>query len=104
MSIDHRDVILQLIRDYQSLNSAQVEYRDSSPTALQFSRILRSNRPIVFRGLIAIRVFITSIEAISHWPALRKWNHPDYLRRTMGDRLITVAETPNGYVRLENIG
>jgi hypothetical protein len=52
MSIDHRDVMLQLIREYQSFNLSQIEYRDSPPTALEFSRVLRSNRPVVFRSAL----------------------------------------------------
>jgi len=54
MSVGHRDVMLQLIREYQSLNSPHVEYRDSSPTPLEFSRILRSNRPVVFKSSILL--------------------------------------------------
>jgi hypothetical protein len=50
MSIAHRDVILQLIREYQALNTPNIEYRNSSPAALEFSRILNSNRPVVFKS------------------------------------------------------
>jgi len=50
MPVGHVDVMLQLIRDYQSLNSPIVESFDQSPTSLEFSRILRSNRPVVFRS------------------------------------------------------
>ena len=50
MSIVHRDVILQLIREYQALNAPNIEYRNSAPTALEFSRILNSNRPVVFKS------------------------------------------------------
>lgn len=52
MSITHRDVMLQLIREYQSLNNPQIECRDSPPSALEFSRILMSNRPVVFKSAI----------------------------------------------------
>jgi hypothetical protein len=50
MPVDHRDVIIQLIREYQSLGLSQVEYFDGPPSALQFSRILRANRPVIFKG------------------------------------------------------
>lgn len=56
MSINHRDVILQLVREYQSFNLSQIEYRDSPPTALEFSRILRSNRPVVFRSALSFPI------------------------------------------------
>jgi jumonji domain-containing protein 7 len=82
--MSYRQVTTRLVREYQELNDSQVEYRDK-PTALDFSRIVRSNRPVVFR------------DCISHWPALRRWKDPEYLRETMGDQEITVAETPNGY-------
>jgi hypothetical protein len=50
MSITYCNVILQLIREYQALNAPSVEYRNSPPTALEFSRILNSNRPVVFKS------------------------------------------------------
>jgi hypothetical protein len=50
MTSGHQDVILQLIREYQALNASEIEYRNSSPTPLEFSRIVRSNRPVVFKS------------------------------------------------------
>jgi hypothetical protein len=50
MSIGHRDVMIQLVHEYQSLNDAHIEYRHC-PTALDFSRIVKSNRPVVFTGI-----------------------------------------------------
>lgn len=93
MSITHRDVMIQLIREYQSLNDTGVDYR-SSPTALEFSRIVRSNRPVVFTST---SFGFVNIDSIAHWRALSKWNDPEYLREVMSDQMITVAETPNGY-------
>src|ERR1700738_3359926 len=43
-----QNVMIQLIREYQELNDGHIEYRNSPPTALEFSRIVRSNRPVVF--------------------------------------------------------
>jgi hypothetical protein len=93
MSITHRDVMIQLIREYQSLNDTSVDYR-SSPTALEFSRIVRSNRPVVFTST---SFEFVDIDSISHWPALSRWEDPGYLGDVMGDQMITVAETPDGY-------
>jgi len=89
--------MLQLIRDYRSFNSPHVEYRES-PTALEFSRLLQSNRPVIFTSAFHfITKFLIAIDAISNWPALSKWQSPEYLRKIMSDQLITVAETPDGY-------
>ena len=51
MSIHYRDIIFHLIREYRSLNSSEIEYREGTPSALEFARIVRTNRPLVFRGL-----------------------------------------------------
>ena len=37
--------------------------------------------------------------AAKNWESTKKW-HPLYLREIMGSEIITVAETPNGYVWL----
>jgi hypothetical protein len=50
MSITHKDVLLQLIREYQSFHGDQVEYLSAPPTALEFSRIVSRNRPVVIRS------------------------------------------------------
>ena len=97
MSISHKDVILQLMRDYQSFHALDVEHLNSPPTALEFSRIVARNRPVVFDSNWTHIHSLTVIDATSDWPALPKWRDPDYLRRVMGSQLITVAETPDGY-------
>jgi hypothetical protein len=51
MSASHQDILLQLIRDYQSFNSPEIEYRNVSPSAVEFSRFVRSNRSVVFRSM-----------------------------------------------------
>jgi hypothetical protein len=95
MSPSHYDVMLNLVREYQSLNGVQVEYRDSPPTALEFLRIVHSNRPVVFKGRPSLCLLIS--DSLSHWPALHKWTSPEYLLEVMQDQMISVAETPNGY-------
>ncbi|KAK2583857.1 hypothetical protein KPH14_001133 [Odynerus spinipes] len=42
------------------------------------------NLPVVIRG------------GVQHWPAVRKWSIT-YLRKILGNKLILVAVTPNGY-------
>jgi hypothetical protein len=95
MSASHQDVLLQLIRDYQSFNSHEIEYRNVPPSAVEFSRFVRSNRPVVFKSMPFLSLF-DHPDTISAWPALRKWKDMDYLREAMGDYVVTVAETPNG--------
>lgn len=97
MRSSHYDVILSLVREYQSLNGIQIEYRDFPPTALEFSRILRSNRPVVFKGRNSFFIAYP-LGAIIDWPAMKMWSNPEYLREILGDQIISVAETPNGYI------
>ncbi|XP_071449889.1 bifunctional peptidase and (3S)-lysyl hydroxylase Jmjd7 [Hetaerina americana] len=42
------------------------------------------NLPVVLKG------------AVNHWPAIKKWTN-DYLRSAIGDKVVQVAATPNGY-------
>ncbi|KAL4224639.1 JmjC domain-containing protein 7 [Mactra antiquata] len=42
------------------------------------------NKPVVING------------ALNHWPAMKKWKD-NYLREKIGDTVVTVAVTPNGY-------
>lgn len=61
-----------------------VQVLETPPTALEFARIVAANRPVLIRG------------AISHWPALSRWTS-SYLKDTVGDHVVTVAVTPDGY-------
>uniref|UniRef100_H2Z173 Bifunctional peptidase and (3S)-lysyl hydroxylase JMJD7 n=1 Tax=Ciona savignyi TaxID=51511 RepID=H2Z173_CIOSA len=62
-----------------------VETHDGAPTALEFHRKwVARNVPCVFRNII------------DHWPALHRWNEA-YLARRMGEKLIDVAVTPDGF-------
>ena len=99
MSVQHKDAIVQLIREYQSFHTLEVEHLNSAPTALEFSRIVARNRPVVFDSYTLDRIpSLTGIDAMSGWQALLKWRDPEYLRRVVGDQLVTVAETPDGYL------
>jgi hypothetical protein len=57
MTVSHQDVALQLIRDYQSFNSHSIECCIVPPTALEFSRYVRSNRPIVIKSCTISDIF-----------------------------------------------
>ncbi|XP_029349598.1 bifunctional peptidase and (3S)-lysyl hydroxylase JMJD7 isoform X2 [Echeneis naucrates] len=62
-----------------------VPYLEDPPDPLQFYRDwIGPNKPCIIRN------------AISHWPALSKWT-PEYLRKKVGSKVISVAVTPNGY-------
>ena len=55
------------------------------PTPLEFYRNwVSKNVPCLFKN------------AISHWPALKKWNNT-YLTEKLGSKNLTVAVTPNGF-------
>ncbi|CAG2063544.1 unnamed protein product [Timema podura] len=54
-------------------------------SALDFHRRWVSpNLPVLFKG------------AVTHWSAIGKWDVP-YFRKTLSDKKVTVAVTPNGY-------
>ncbi|XP_009894030.1 PREDICTED: cytosolic phospholipase A2 beta-like [Charadrius vociferus] len=62
-----------------------VPYLDRPPSPLEFYREWVSpNKPCVIQN------------AISHWPALKKWTSA-YLREVVGPKVVSVAVTPNGY-------
>ncbi|XP_026691491.2 bifunctional peptidase and (3S)-lysyl hydroxylase JMJD7-like [Ciona intestinalis] len=62
-----------------------VERYDGAPSALEFHRKWVSrNIPCLFQN------------AINHWPALEKWEC-SYLAEKLGDKVIQVAVTPDGY-------
>jgi len=57
----------------------------SPPSPLTFYRdYVSANLPVLIRG------------AVDEWPALERWRSNDYLRRAMGDQLVSVACTPHG--------
>ncbi|KAJ1992937.1 hypothetical protein H4R33_000813 [Dimargaris cristalligena] len=73
-----------LVTEAQELNVGAVTELDQVPTPLEFMRYVAQNRPFVVRG------------GARHWPARTQWSN-DHLRSIMGDQLVTVAITPNGY-------
>ncbi|KNE67227.1 hypothetical protein AMAG_12298 [Allomyces macrogynus ATCC 38327] len=57
---------------------------EGTPTALEFLRHVRANRPVIFAGLA------------KNWPAMRKWT-TEYLAKAMGETEVTISMTPTGY-------
>ena len=78
------DTCKGLIEDYYELNPNKIDVFDEEPSALEFMRFVAKNRPFIIRG------------GASDWQACRKWNI-NYLKDTVGDRLVKVAITPKGY-------
>ncbi|XP_031735253.1 bifunctional peptidase and (3S)-lysyl hydroxylase JMJD7 isoform X1 [Anarrhichthys ocellatus] len=67
-----------------------VPYLEESPDPLQFYRDwIGPNKPCIIRN------------ACSHWPALTRWT-PEYLRETVGSKVVSVAVTPHGYADAVN--
>ncbi|KAM8708277.1 hypothetical protein ACLKA7_015277 [Drosophila subpalustris] len=63
----------------------QITELEKLPNALEFAReYYAKNAPVVIRG------------AVAHWPAVKKWT-PEYLQKTLDDKVVDVAVTPNGY-------
>ncbi|CAF0921128.1 unnamed protein product [Adineta ricciae] len=56
------------------------------PSPLTFYRdYVSRNKPVVIKG------------ALNQWPALSKWTDSQYLRTQLGDQLVTIDITPDGY-------
>ncbi|KAF9999787.1 hypothetical protein BGZ65_004917 [Modicella reniformis] len=96
--------ICSLISEVQDFNPSTIE-RIELPTALEFHRYIAANRPVIItlpttaRTLYASSLTnstLTPQEQEWAWPAFTKWTN-EYLCKTMGDKKITVACTPNGW-------
>ncbi|XP_036326241.1 bifunctional peptidase and (3S)-lysyl hydroxylase Jmjd7 [Rhagoletis pomonella] len=58
---------------------------DQIPNPIEFARnFYAKSQPVVIRN------------AVKHWPAVQKWN-PSYLEQMLGNKLLDVTTTPNGY-------
>jgi len=72
--------------------SKDVPILEEIPSPLKLYRdYVAPNVPVIFRG------------AAKHWPAIKKWT-PIYLRNKIGDKIVTVTVTPNGYADAPNDG
>lgn len=85
-------------------NLSTVE-RIGLPTALEFHRYVAANRPVIItlpptattlHEPSSTRLAPTSQEQQWTWPAFTKWTN-EYLCKTLGEKEITVACTPNGW-------
>lgn len=75
----------KLCRDYQDLNSSFATELHHTPTALEFSRFVSSNRPLVVRNHGADE------------PALLKWTN-QYLIDALDGKQVKIAVSPDGLV------
>ncbi|KAH8999275.1 cupin-like domain-containing protein [Lactarius akahatsu] len=64
------------------LNGGHYDILESPPSPVEFSQICHISRPVLIKGYKI--------------PNLQRWSNK-YLADTMGDRLLSVAVTPNGY-------
>ncbi|KAI9466852.1 cupin-like domain-containing protein [Lactarius psammicola] len=64
------------------LNGSHYDTLESPPSPVEFSQICRISRPVLIKGYKI--------------PNLQRWSNK-YLVDTMGDSLLSVAVTPNGY-------
>ncbi|XP_046465563.1 bifunctional peptidase and (3S)-lysyl hydroxylase JMJD7 isoform X2 [Neodiprion pinetum] len=61
------------------------------------SEVERSISPLIFhREYVSKNLPLLIRGGVSQWPAIGKWNIP-YFRETLGDKIVSVAVTPNGY-------
>ncbi|KAJ7591015.1 Clavaminate synthase-like protein [Mycena floridula] len=72
-----------LSQEYHDHNGSYIQILESPPTSLEFAKIVRISRPVVIKGL--------------QIPASSKTWTDKYLAETMGDKPISIAQTPNGY-------
>ncbi len=79
-----QDPIVELITNYNELNSSVIEELHDEPSALEFMRYVARNTPFVVRG------------AAADWQATKTWT-VDYLKHFLGDEPVNVAVTPAGY-------
>ncbi|KAF9399055.1 JmjC domain-containing protein 7 [Mortierella sp. AD011] len=95
--------ISTLISEAQEFNLSTIE-RIEIPTALEFHRYVSANRPVIITLPSAattihepsMRASPTAEEKQWAWPAFTKWTN-EYLSKTLGEKEITVACTPNGW-------
>jgi len=79
------DPIIELLTTYNELNSPRIDELSEVPSALEFMRYVRANRPFVVRG------------AARDWSATRTWN-VETLKDLLEGQSVQVAVTPAGYV------
>lgn len=73
----------RMVHDYQSFNSSTPDSLDRSPTALEFSKYVHLNRPLVIRGEGA------------RYAGMQHWSE-EYLVEKMAQRMLAITITPDG--------
>ncbi|KAI8149323.1 putative pla2g4b [Fennellomyces sp. T-0311] len=85
MSAHMEEQFVKFIEEYQEINGSHIHVYDAPPSPVEFLRnSVHPNRPAIIKN------------AFSHWPAYTLWTN-EYLRDKIGDSIVTVATTPNGY-------
>ncbi|KAK4703976.1 peptidyl-lysine (3S)-dioxygenase / protease, partial [Phenoliferia sp. Uapishka_3] len=79
------DTLQRLVKDYQDLNPRFIQAIDHTPSAVEFSKFVTANRPLVFRGQ-------GHREEIA---ALYRWSN-SYLVEKLGGRRVAIAVSPDG--------
>jgi hypothetical protein len=79
------DPIIELLITYNELNCSSIEELSEAPSALEFMRFVKQNRPFVIRG------------GASDWEATTTWN-VSVLKDLLKGQSVNVAVTPKGYV------
>ncbi|GJJ69276.1 peptidyl-lysine (3S)-dioxygenase / protease [Entomortierella parvispora] len=95
--------IVSLISEVQDFNPSTID-RIELPTPLEFHRYVAANRPVIISlppsattiHTDSSRVAATEEEKQWSWPAFTKWTN-EYLTKTLGEKEITVACTPDGW-------
>ncbi|WAR53668.1 hypothetical protein PtB15_3B176 [Puccinia triticina] len=88
----------KLVSEYQELNGSAIdEITDRLPTALELSRSIASNRPLVIRSYAALQRVSDSArdDQHHHLKDLPEWTDLKLVEK-LGDQPITVARTPSG--------
>ncbi|KAI0045304.1 Clavaminate synthase-like protein [Auriscalpium vulgare] len=81
-SEDRRPLLEWISAEYHGMNGGHYETLNSSPSAVEFSRICHISRPVLVKGYSV--------------PTDQRWSD-SYLSTAMSDRPVSVAVTPNGY-------
>ncbi|KAI0347535.1 Clavaminate synthase-like protein [Trametopsis cervina] len=82
MSNTHNELLKWISDEYYDLNGSQFDTLDAIPTALEFAQLVRVGRPVLIQDCAVPK-------------ATARWDN-EYLSKTCGDTLISVAVTPNG--------
>ncbi|KZV76076.1 Clavaminate synthase-like protein [Peniophora sp. CONT] len=81
-STAHKAALRWLSAEYHDMNGSHFVTLDSPPSPVEFARLVQISRPVLINDHTV--------------PGTDQWSN-DYLSRTMGDRLVSVAVTPDGY-------